>query len=205
VDGEDAYVAADHGDASGLALLSCAAGLGLRMDSRKFITMGDLYCKSGIDYEPVPDPAGDPRLAVGRLIEPSCSMALAPLAADNPWPMAPVPPALRHLQPTDVETLVVSSTLDYNTPVSVATREVMPFLHKGRQVILVDQAHTDATSLQGAAFRHLAVTFLETGQVEDTFVAQPVTFKPRWPLTRLAKLGVGAVVVLAALLLVLLL
>ena len=114
-----------------------------------------------------------------------------------------MPESMRRLRGSDVETLVVSPDLDINTPAQVATRELLPLLSHGHQVILKNQAHNDATWMQGRAFQRLVLTYLASGKVDDSkFVDRPMEFKPRWRLPTLAKLGSGGVLLLIILLLV---
>jgi hypothetical protein len=79
---------------------------------------------------------------------------------------------LGRLRPCDVKTLLVSGTLDVATPAQVATHEVMPFLRRGRQVILPGMSHLDLFQERPNAFQTLAMGFFDRGQVDDSGFAE---------------------------------
>lgn len=54
------------------------------------------------------------------------------------WPAGPDDTEYRHVQPSDVETLLIGGTLDFSTPPGNATDELLPFLSNGHQVVLTD-------------------------------------------------------------------
>jgi pimeloyl-ACP methyl ester carboxylesterase len=58
------------------------------------------------------------------------------------WPTHPIPQEHRQVQPTDVETLLISGGIDFSTPPQFATEELLPYLSNGEQVILKDFGHT---------------------------------------------------------------
>ena len=162
----DAYAAADRGDASGLAALSMAMILIGRRQGDK--PMGDLYCKGVLDYQPGRNYAADARRPGAILGAPFSELVWGPLTESCPWPTAQASEDLRRLQPSDVETLLVSGTLDISTPAQVATREVLPFLRHGRQIILPGKSHLDLFREQPVAFQTLAVSFFNTGHGDDS-------------------------------------
>jgi hypothetical protein len=57
------------------------------------------------------------------------------------WPTHPIPQDYLQVQPTDVETLQVSGSIDFSTPPQFATEEVLSYLSNGEQVILKDLGH----------------------------------------------------------------
>jgi hypothetical protein len=89
-----------------------------------------------------------------------------------------MPDEFRDVQPSDVETLLVSGSIDYSTPPQFATEELLPALSNGQQVILSEFGHTgDVWGLQPEATVHLVTTFYDTGEVDDSlFTYQPMDF-----------------------------
>ena len=122
------------------------------------------------------------------------------------WPFAMIPEKYRQVQPSDVETLLVSGNIDTTTPAQWATNELLPSLSNGKQVILSEFGHTDDIwGLQPEATRHLLKTFFDTGEVDDSlFTYQPMSFEVGlMSFPRLAKVLVAALFVVPALLFVL--
>ncbi|MDR6318357.1 alpha/beta fold hydrolase [Actinoplanes couchii] len=96
------------------------------------------------------------------------------------WPDSPDNTAYRTLRPSDTETLLVSGTVDFSTPAELATRELLPTLARGKQVILPELGHTgDFWEHRPDAGRHLLTTFYDTGTVDDSrFGTRAVDFTP---------------------------
>jgi len=162
----DAYAAADRGDASGLAALSTIMTRMGRYQGDK--PMGDLYCKGVLDYQPGRDYAADARGQGTIMGAPFSELIWGPLTEGCPWPTAQASEDLRKLQMSDVETLLVGGTLDISTPAQAATREALPFLRHGRQIILPGKSHLDLLGEQPEAFQTLAVSFFDTGRADDS-------------------------------------
>ncbi|HEX7551920.1 MAG TPA: alpha/beta hydrolase [Geothrix sp.] len=195
----DAYAAADRGDASGLAALSTMMTMmGGRQGDRP---LGDFYCKGVLDYQPGRDYLADARRPGAILGAPFSELIWGPLTEGCPWPTTQASGDLGRLRPSDVETLLVSGTLDVSTPAQVATREVMPFLRHGRQIILPGKSHLDLFQEQPEAFETLAVSFFETGHADDSgFANAPEGLGGGMRLPTLVKLGaVGLILVAMAL------
>jgi len=117
------------------------------------------------------------------------------------WPANLIPEAYRQVQPSDVETLLVSGSIDFDTPAQFARDEFLPSLSNGQQVIVSEAGHgADLVTLQPEALKRLVTSFYDTG-VADTslFVYKPVSFEPRIRTTTIAKLLVAAMIVLPAL------
>lgn len=195
----DAFAAADRGDASGLAALSMAMTVMGRGRGDK--PMGDLYCKGVLDYQPGRDYAADARPQGAIMGAPFSELIWGPLTEGCPWPMAQASEDLRRLQPSDVETLLVSGTLDVATPPQAATLDVLPFLRHGKQIILPGKSHLDLFGEQPVAFQTLAVSFFNTGLADDSgFANAPQGLGNGMRLPTLVKL-VAVGLVLAALVL----
>jgi hypothetical protein len=81
-----------------------------------------------------------------------------------------------------VETLLLSGALDFlDAPPQVATRELLPYLPNGREVILPWVGHTGSFfAAQPEAGKHLINTFFDTGRVDDSlYKAEAIDFTPR--------------------------
>jgi pimeloyl-ACP methyl ester carboxylesterase len=117
------------------------------------------------------------------------------------WPHAAEVDEYSKLRPTDVETLLISGDLDFATPAEFATKELLPSLRHGHQVVLHNLGHTgDTWTYETAASSRLINTFLDTGRVDDSAYPQrrmsfDVTPGQPW----LAKIVVASLVGLAAL------
>ncbi len=190
----DAYLAAEHGDASGLALLSLAYDFIL---PRLFV-WGEFFAKGFIDFDPERnyekelDPPGSIMGAPGSLL------IFAAAGGSRHW--RPLPPAVESSQvrSSEVDTLLLSGNLDISTPAGIATAELLPHLSKGKQVILSDMAHCDDLMFaQPEAFQRLVTRYFGEGRVDESgFHHVPFDFRVRWGFPLLAKLALTAVIVI---------
>jgi pimeloyl-ACP methyl ester carboxylesterase len=105
------------------------------------------------------------------------------------FPPAPDQDEYDRVRTSDVETLVIGGPLDAATPTEVATRELMPHLPNGHQVILREFGHTsDLWTEQTGASTHLINTFLDDGRVDTSlFKHRKIDFEPEVTQTALAK------------------
>jgi hypothetical protein len=112
------------------------------------------------------------------------------------WPATLIPAEYRQVQASDVETLLVSGSVDGTTPARYATEELLPSLGNGEQVILSEFGHVDDVwDLQPEATMHLLTTFYDTGVADDSlYTHHPVDFKVGLGYPALAKLGLAAIV-----------
>ena len=115
------------------------------------------------------------------------------------WPAGPEEDAYSRPRDSDVATLVISGTLDGATPAANATRDLMPHLRNGRQVLLSGFGHTtDFWNNQIDAGNHLINHYLDTGKVDASrYVPQKVDFTPPLRQGTLARELVGALAGLA--------
>jgi hypothetical protein len=102
------------------------------------------------------------------------------------------------LRPSDVDTLLIGGDLDFATPAEFATKELMPTLRHGHQVVLHNIGHTDDIwTYETAASSRLINTFFDTGRVDDSGYQQrrmsfDVTPGQPW-LARIVVAATGAV------------
>jgi pimeloyl-ACP methyl ester carboxylesterase len=133
----DAYQRAAAGDLAGLALLSLSSDLVL---PRLFV-WGDFIAKAmSADFEPDRDYAAD--------LDPPSAVLGSPLSllffgGGEGWPVSLIPDEDRRVAPSTVQTLLIGGSLDVSTPADVATRELLPHLTRGRQVIAPETGHVD--------------------------------------------------------------
>lgn len=199
----DAYVAAEKGDWSGLALVSVMFD---RMIP-KAMNWGDNAAKAmSADYDPARDYEAD-MMPPGAILGSPLSKLMA-VQRYGGWPIKPIPQEYRKLRYSDVKTLMVNGSIDFATPAEYARNELLPYLRNGKLVVLAEMGHcSDVTGRQPEAFHHLAEAFYLEGRVDDSkFHYEPVDFKPSQSFPDMAKkfvkrvvlIGGGALVFLAA-------
>ncbi len=189
----DAYLAAEKGDYSGFALISLAAemmipNLGIW---GHFYAMGGTDNLDGVDYR--------------VMLMPEDSWFGSPMSAQiwipsDGWQIYPVEEAYRVLQPSSVETLIVSGNIDFSTPAENAAEQLLPLLENGQQVILSDLGHVgDIISTEPGAFQNLAMRFYKEGVVDESlFTHQSINFNGGMRFPLIAKLILIIPVVLIA-------
>jgi len=188
----DVWLAAADGDYSGMAMISAAMTFMLPAS----FAWGESASKAlsaDYDFDPtanyVAEVTPDPYL-IGS---PGSTMGWA---AAGSWPANKIPDEYRAAQPSSVETLMLSGTLDVSTPAQNARNQLLPLLENGEQVVLSEFAHTgDLYYLQSDATHHLLTTFFLTGEVDSSlYEPNKVNFKPSWGFPLIAKLAVGGAV-----------
>ncbi|PKO14779.1 MAG: hypothetical protein CVU39_13695 [Chloroflexi bacterium HGW-Chloroflexi-10] len=181
--GFDAILRAEQGDESGLFLLSMAADQMIP----NLGTWGHFYAMGSTDYTPNYD--------YFNQLNPPDSIIGSPLsiqiwAPSDGWTIFPVDKKYTQLQPSDVETLMISGNVDFSTPAENATNELLPFLTNGHQVVLKELGHAgDVINTQPEAFKQLAFGFYQNGSIDDSaFQYVPMQFKPKFSLTSIARI-----------------
>ena len=197
----DMWLAAEAGDASGMALASMSRNLFLP----NLWTWGEgLSLAASVDdyYEPARDYRSEFE-APDTILGTPFSLVLWSMGLE--WPTHPIPQEYFQVQPTGVETLLISGSLDFSTPPQFATEELLPYLSNGEQVILKDLGHTGSFwNSQPEARAHMLSTFFDTGQLDASlYTYQPLDFDVGLGWPGLAKLLVAVVVLVPILLLVL--
>jgi pimeloyl-ACP methyl ester carboxylesterase len=117
------------------------------------------------------------------------------------WPASPDEKRYTRMRDSNVETLVISGALDLATPPQNATRELLPHLPNGRQVVLRDFGHTDDFwNHQEAAGTRLINRFLESGRVDTSlYTRSSVDFTPVFEQGWVAEIVLGVMIGFAAL------
>ena len=161
----DSWISAAQGDPSGLWLLSTMANLTLPTSFTwgEFASIGmadaqpvERYFSSGADRGSIiGNPLGEFLWGAGGLV--------------HAWPANPGEDQYTSVQNSNVPTLLVGGTLDFETPAQNATKELLPHLSNGHQVILSGLGHVDDfESYEPSASTQLLTTFYATGQVDTS-------------------------------------
>jgi pimeloyl-ACP methyl ester carboxylesterase len=187
----DTYFAAEKGDPSGLALMTLAYNFMFPT----MITWGDLAAKAlSADFDRTRNYAAE--------MDPPNSILGSPFSkllwSLGDWPTAPIPEEYRKPQYSNVETLLVSGSIDFSTPAVFATKELLPYLPNGRQVILGEMGHTgDLWKVQPAATLHMLKSFYDTGVADDSlFTYAPMEFGVKWGFPVIAKVAVASLILI---------
>lgn len=194
----DMWLAAEEGDASGMALLSMSRNMFLP----NLFVFGEFLSLGG-SVDDFYNPTRDYRTE----LDPQDSILGSPFSlfmwgmADG-WPHNFTPEKYLQVQPTDVETLLISGSIDFSTPPQFATEELLPHLGNGKQVILKDFGHTETFwNSQPEARVHMLNTFFSTGEVDASlYTYQPVNFDVGLGWPGLAKVLLGIVLAVIVLL-----
>jgi hypothetical protein len=103
--------------------------------------------------------------------------------------------------------LLLSGNLDFSTPAEFATRELLPCLTHGRQVVLSECGHVgDVWYVHTANTRLMLTTFYRTGVPNVSLNSYvPMDFSVAWGFPRIARIAVGVVALLIFVLVVLIL
>jgi pimeloyl-ACP methyl ester carboxylesterase len=117
------------------------------------------------------------------------------------WPAVVDEGEYRRVRPSEVETLLIGGALDVSTPPQVATKELLPYLPNGKEVVLPGFGHTSSFwSEQPAAGTRLITTYFASGRVDDSlYRPQQIDFTPTMTLTAMAKMVAGTMLGLALL------
>ncbi len=179
----DAWRAADHGDASGLWFQSLASALLFP----RVQVWGDSAAMARIDAATAVEHfKGNATSVIG---DPGNRFLWAGGALTDAWPAAPGESTYARTRDSDVPMLLISGEFDGTTPAVNATRDLLPHLSNGHQVLLKGFGHTtDFWSQQVGAGNHLINGYLDSGTVDASrYVPQKIDFTPSTRQTTLAK------------------
>ncbi len=117
------------------------------------------------------------------------------------WPASPDENVYTRVRDSNVETLLIGGRLDVATPPQNGTRELLPHLPNGHEVVLPDIGHTDDFwTYQTPAANLLVNTFLDTGRVDTSLYRRTaVDFTPTLGHGSIAEIVLGVMLGLAAL------
>jgi hypothetical protein len=102
---------------------------------------------------------------------------------------------------SNVETLIIGGDLDFATPPQITTKELLPYLPNGHQIVLPGIGHSlSFWTQQPEAGTRLVNTFLDSGKVDDSlYTPQSVDFTPTISHGLIAKIALGVMLALAVL------
>jgi hypothetical protein len=169
----DMWLSAAEGDASGLAMLSLFGDLVWPIS---FVWGETAAVSASTDLPSSLEYLAEANLEDTILGTPGSTWLWSGISG---WPQADLlPEEYRHVQPSDVETLLIGGTVDFSTPPQFARDELLPSLSNGQQIILQEFGHsTDTWRIQHAATVHLINSFFDTGVADASlFTAQRVSF-----------------------------
>jgi len=117
------------------------------------------------------------------------------------WPAAPDEGEYSRVRTSNVETLLIGGDLDFSTPSQIATKELLPYLPNGHQVVLPGFGHSMSFwAEQSKAGTRLVNSFLDSGKVDDSlYKPQSVDFTPTISHGAIAKIVLSSMLALAAL------
>ena len=117
------------------------------------------------------------------------------------WPAAPDENEYSQVRTSTVETLVIGGELDFSTPPQVTTKELLPYLSNGHEVVLPGIGHTGSFfAVQPEASSRLINTFFDTGNVDDSlYQPETVDFTPANSFGKIAKVFLGLALALSTL------
>ena len=162
------------------------------------MTWGEFFALgASADYQPGRDYRADLETPDAVLGAPMSLLIWG--SAAGYWPPFLMDEQYRTVQPTDVQTLLISGSIDFSTPAQFAEQELLPSLHNGQSVVIAEQGHTgDFWSFQSEARRRLLTSFFDTGLADDSlYTTLPMDFKPAMRFPVLAKVLVAVGFLLA--------
>jgi len=117
------------------------------------------------------------------------------------WPASPDDGAYSRVRESKVETLLIGGALDFATPPQWASRELLPQLPNGKEVVLDNLGHTDDFwTYEPAASTRLINTYLATGRVDRSlYTPARVDFTPALSPGSIALIVLGSMLGVAAL------
>lgn len=193
----DTLLAADKGDGSGAWFLSTMAQLifpraqvwgDVAAVGRSDAAYARRFFATGRDRGSIiGTPGADLIWAGGRLVD--------------SWPASPDENEYTHVRDSNVETLLIGGNLDFATPPQWATRELLPHLPNGRQVVLSNLGHSDDLwAYEPDAANRLINTYFDSGRVDTSlYTRNTVDFTPSVGHSGIAKITLGVMLGLAAL------
>lgn len=170
----DAYVAAEKGDYSGLALISLGYDETLRDTAKQYwgdfiskVVSGGLDTTMSYDSEPMGSILGSPSR---RFWWSSASF--------GGWPVNQIPIEFRQLDTIYTETLILNGELDFSSPPDYIM-ELKPYLKNGYIVIVPSMGHMEVVYNQREGFENLVDKFFREGVVDTSkYLLHRIDFTP---------------------------
>jgi pimeloyl-ACP methyl ester carboxylesterase len=193
----DTLLSAGQGDGSGAWFLSLLAQVAFPSEQ----LWGDVAAAGRIDAaraRRLYAAGADGRSIIGR---PGTDLIWAGGGLVDAWPANPDENQYTRVRDSNVETLLIGGELDFATPPQWATRELLPHLPNGREVVLDNIGHSDDFwTYQPEAGSRLINTFLDSGRVDRSrYTRTSVDFTPAFSHGAVAKIVLGVMLGFAAL------
>jgi hypothetical protein len=115
------------------------------------------------------------------------------------WPAAPDENEYSQVRTSHMETLLIGGELDFTAPPQIATKELLPHLPNGQQVVLPGIGHTGTFfTVQPEASNRLINTFFDSCKVDDSlYHPETVDFTPAKSFGDIAKVFVALALALS--------
>jgi len=189
----DAWLTAADGDPSGFWAMSTLGDLAF---PGTFV-WGEFAASGMIDATAIDRyyaAGGDPGSILGNA---AADLLVSGGGLTKVWPANADDQQYQDVRSSDVETLLISGTVDFTTPAELAADELLPKLPNGHQVKLTEMGHTgDFWDYQAQAGRQLLSSFYDRGVVDDSqYTPQKVDFEVGKPtMATIAKVMIGILV-----------
>ncbi|MBK8946674.1 MAG: alpha/beta hydrolase [Ignavibacteriae bacterium] len=188
----DAYIAAENGDFSGLALMSLA----FDYTFPKMMVYGDLLVKAAsadLAYAKNIKYNNDHNIILGA---PLNEIIWEPFIFSG-IDIKMIPENLKTFNETNVETLMLSGSLDFANPPKFAT-EFLKYFKNGKQIILSEFGHVgDLRYLNQSMSDKIITQFFSKGKIESSLVKYvPMDFNVSFGFNDIAKLSLGIIVII---------
>jgi pimeloyl-ACP methyl ester carboxylesterase len=193
----DMLLAADEGDGSGAWLMSLLAQVAFPSEQ----LWGDVAAVARSDVAHARRSFASDRDRRSLIGTPGADLIWAGGQLVDAWPANPDENEYTQVRDSKVETLLIGGNLDFATPPQWATRELLPHLSNGHEVVLRDLGHTDDFwTYEPAAGTRLITTFFDSGRVDTSlYTHNSVDFTPSISHGAIAKILLGVMLGLAGL------
>ena len=193
----NSWISAAHGDPSGLWLLSLMADLALPQG----FTWGEFASIAMADAQPAERYFSSGAGGGSIIGNPFTEFLWGAGGLVHAWPANPGENQYTSVQNSNVPTLLIGGTLDFATPAQNATKELLPHLPNGHQVILSGLGHVgDFWSYEPSASTQLLTAFYDTGRVDTSrYTPNRVSFATSPTQAAIAKDLLAAMIGFAAL------
>ena len=192
----DSWLSASKGDASGFWFMSLLADFAFPTELGVW---GDYAAVARTDAQAARSYFSSDRQRSSIIGDPGTEFLWGGGKLLDAWPAAAGEGAYDRVRTSAVETLLIGGALDFATPPQVATKELLPYLPNGHQVVLPGFGHTTSFwAEQPRAGSRLVSRFFDSGEVDDSlYKPARVDFTPEVTQTALGKGIAGTMVGLA--------
>ncbi len=193
----NSWISAAHGDPSGLWFLSLMADIVLP----QAFTWGEFASIAMADAQPAERYFSSGAGGGSIIGNPFTEFLWGAGGLVHAWPANPGENQYTSVQNSNVPTLLIGGTLDFATPAQNATKELLPHLPNGHQVILSGLGHVDDFwYYEPTAGTQLLNAFFDTGRVDTSrYTPNKVSFATPVTQGAIAKDLLAAMIGFAAL------